>query len=217
MIMANIKFNPINDRIIDEIIKGKESINFEKRLIKDDENLKGSFNKLVGNLTTMTLRKYISNIINYHGLNYKVSNSNAFVKGCPVEWDLIILKSNAEDINNTNVFDINDCECLLEFKTSGLMPNQYENIDKTFKTQFNHLYALRKTAKKNIPFGYITFAESIEYYEGTLKYFDDMNGLNNTAFAFLDYQELALKDKKKYIDECNDFEKYLFDLLSQSK
>lgn len=215
--MANIKFNPINDRIIDEIIKGKESINFEKRLIKDDENLKGSFNKLVGNLTTMTLRKYISNIINYHGLNYKVSNSNAFVKGCPVEWDLIILKSNAEDINNTNVFDINDCECLLEFKTSGLMPNQYENIDKTFKTQFNHLYALRKTAKKNIPFGYITFAESIEYYEGTLKYFDDMNGLNNTAFAFLDYQELALKDKKKYIDECNDFEKYLFDLLSQSK
>ena len=44
-----------------------------------------------------------------------------------------------------------------------------------------------------------------------------MNGLNNTAFAFLDYQELALKDKKKYIDECNDFEKYLFDLLSQSK
>lgn len=215
--MANIKFNPINDRIIDEIIKGKESINFEKRLIKDDENLKGSFNKLVGNLTTMTLRKYISNIINYHGLNYKVSNSNAFVKGCPIEWDLIILKSNAEDINNTNVFDINDCECLLEFKTSGLMPNQYENIDKTFKTQFNHLYALRKTAKKNIPFGYITFAESIEYYEGTLKYFDDMNGLNNTAFAFLDYQELALKDKKKYIDECNDFEKYLFDLLSQSK
>lgn len=215
--MANIKFNPINDRIIDEIIKGKESINFEKRLIKDDENLKGSFNKLVGNLTAMTLRKYISNIINYHGLTYKVSNSNAFVKGCPIEWDLIILKSNAEDINNTNVFDINDCVCLLEFKTSGLMPNQYKNIDNTFKTQFNHLYSLRKTAKKNIPFGYITFAESIDYYEGTLKYFDDMNGLNNTAFAFLDYQELALKDKKKYIDECNDFEKYLFDLFSQSK
>ena len=42
---------------------------------------------------------------------------------------------------------------------------QYKNIDNTFKTQFNHLYALRKTAKKNIPFGYITFAESIEYYE----------------------------------------------------
>ena len=215
--MANIKFNPINDRIIDEILRGKEEINFEKQIVKDDEELTGSFNKLVGNLTAMTLRKYILNIINYHGLNLKVSNSNAFIKGCPIEWDLIILKSNAEDINNTNVFDINDCVCLLEFKTSGLMPNQYKNIDNTFKTQFNHLYALRKTAKKNIPFGYITFAESIDYYEGTLKYFDDMNGLNNTAFAFLDYQELALKDKKKYIDECNDFEKYLFDLFSQSK
>ena len=83
--MIKIKFNPINDRIIDEIIKEKESVNFDKKLIKDDENLSGSFNKLVGNLTAMTLRKYISNIINYHGLNYKVSNSNAFVKGCPIE------------------------------------------------------------------------------------------------------------------------------------
>ncbi len=215
--MIKIKFNPINDRIIDEIIKEKESVNFDKKLIKDDENLSGSFNKLVGNLTAMTLRKYISNIINYHGLNYKVSNSNAFVKGCPIEWDLIILKSSAEDINNTNVFDARDCICLLEFKTSGLMPNQFKDINKTFNTQFSHLYALRKIAKRNIPFGYVTFAESIEYYDKNLKYFDNMNGLNNTAFAFLDYQELALNDEKKYIDVCNDFERYLFDLLNQSK
>ena len=35
-----IKFNPINDRIVDEILKGKQEINYDKKICKDDENLK---------------------------------------------------------------------------------------------------------------------------------------------------------------------------------
>ncbi len=215
--MSKIKFNPINDRIINEILEGKKNINYAKEIVKDDENLSGSFNKLVGNLTAMTLRKYISNIINYHGLNYKVSNTNAFVKGCPIEWDLIILKSTAEDINNTNVFNVDDCVCLLEFKTSGLMTNQYKHIDETFKNQFNYLHLFRKQTQKSIPFGYITFAESIEYYTGTKNFFDKQNNLHNTVFAFLDYDNLARDNKKVYIEECNDFEDYLYNLFNQCK
>ena len=65
------KINPINDRIVDEILKGKQEINYDKKICKDDENLKGSFNKVIGNLTSMTLRKYIINIINYYGLIIK--------------------------------------------------------------------------------------------------------------------------------------------------
>lgn len=57
-----IKFNPINDRIVDEVLK-KHEINYDKKICRDDENLKGSFNKVIGNLTSMTLRKYITNII----------------------------------------------------------------------------------------------------------------------------------------------------------
>lgn len=72
------KINPINGRIVSEILKGKQEINYDKELRKDDENLKGNFNKVIGNLTSMTLRKYITNIINYHGLNYRASNVNFF-------------------------------------------------------------------------------------------------------------------------------------------
>lgn len=208
-----IKYNPINDRIIDEILRGKEEINFEKQIVKDDEELTGSFNKLVGNLTAMTLRKYILNIINYHGLNLKVSNSNAFIKGCPIEWDLIILKSNAEDINNTNVFQLDDVVAVFEFKTSGLMKNQYLEIDKTFENQFSYINYFKKNYNKQIPFGYITFAESEEWFLGTKEYFDKMNNKTDTVFVFLEYDLLVKNDEKHYIEECNDFEKYLYGIL----
>lgn len=124
------KINPINGRIVSEILKGKQEINYDKELRKDDENLKGNFNKVIGNLTSMTLRKYITNIINYHGLNFKVSNVNFFIKGCPTEWDLIILNENAKDVNNTNVFEVEEVVVVLEFKTSGLSLDQYNNIEK---------------------------------------------------------------------------------------
>ena len=124
------KINPINDRIVNEILKGKQEINYNKEIRKDDENLKGNFNKVIGNLTSMTLRKYIINIINYYGLNFKVSNVNSFIKGCPTEWDLIILNEKAKDVNDTNVFEAEEVITVLEFKTSGLLLDQYKNIEK---------------------------------------------------------------------------------------
>ena len=46
-----IKFNPINNRIVDGILKEKQEINYDKKICRDDENLKGSFNKVIKNLT----------------------------------------------------------------------------------------------------------------------------------------------------------------------
>ena len=100
--MNKTPINPINNRIVTEILSGKEEINYTKQMTKDNEDVTGSYNKIIGNLNAMTLRKYIINIINYHGLGYGVSEINAFVSGCPVEWDLIIVKENA--IGNNNVY-----------------------------------------------------------------------------------------------------------------
>lgn len=208
------RYNPINDRIIDDILMARSEIESEKQICSKDEFLKGSFNKKIGNLTAMTFRRYISNILNYHGLNFKVSNSNAFIRGCPIEWDLIILKSNAEDINNTNVFDVHDVVAVLEFKTSGLTIQQYKDMDASFINQFNYLNYFKKEYNISIPFGYISLSESVEFFQGTKKYFDEHNNKKNTAFVFLDWTLLYNKDEKRYIEECNDFEKFIFDLLS---
>lgn len=211
--MKEISYNSINDRIITEILRGKEEINLQKKIDKEEkEDKAGSFNKLVGNLTAMTLRKYITNIINYYGWNFKVSNTNAFIKGCPIEWDLIILRNNADDINKTNVFALDDVVMLFEFKTSGLRKNQYVNIDKTFEKQYKYIEGFREKGK-DVVFAYTTFAESIEYYKGTKEYFDKMNNRNNTAFAFLEYYSLYNYDKKSYIEECPNFEKFLYELF----
>ena len=209
------KINPINDRIVNEILKGKQEINYNKEIRKDDENLKGNFNKVIGNLTSMTLRKYIINIINYYGLNFKVSNVNSFIKGCPTEWDLIILNEKAKDVNNTNVFEAEEVITVLEFKTSGLLLVQYKNIEKTFELQFNYLNHFNKEHIKKITFAYITFAETEEYFARTKKYFDLKNNKLNTAFAFLEYDLLVKKDEKHYINECLDFKKFLFGILNQ--
>lgn len=212
--MDAVKYNSINDRIVNEILTGKEEIKFKEKIDKETEETKtGSYNKIVGNLTSMTLRKYITNIINYHGLDLKVSNCNAFIEDCPIEWDLIILKNNAEDINNTNVFHLTDVVAVFEFKTSGLIRDQYKEIEKTFERQFSYINKFKKKNNKFIPFGYVTFAESEEWFNKTKAYFDSMNNKSNTAFAFLDYDLFERKDIKQYFPECNDFEKYLYNLL----
>ena len=40
-----------------------------------------------------------------------------------------------------------------------------------------------------------------------------MNNKTDTVFAFLEYDLLVKNDEKHYIEECNDFEKYLYGIL----
>lgn len=213
--MNKTPINPINNRIVTEILNGKEEINYTKQMTKDNEDLKGSYNKIIGNLNAMTLRKYIINIINYHGLGYGVSEVNAFVSGCPVEWDLIIVKENA--ISKNNVYKAEDVAALVEFKMSGLTGPQFKNIKQIFHTQFNYLTDIRSRANRMIPFCYITFAETPSYFTKTKEYFDEMNGINDTAFAFINYSTLQNSDKKDFFDECNDFESFLYGIISINK
>lgn len=207
----------VENRIVSEILKGKESINYDKEINKDDENMPGSYAKIVGNLNTMTLRKYISSILNYYGLDFKVSNCNAFIKGCPIEWDLLVLKDTAIDINNTNVFNPDDVICVFEFKTSGLMRTTFNNIEDAFKRQFEWIKKFRKDVNRKIPFGYISFSESYsrkrDIYDGIIEYFERINNLKNIVYVFLDYDSLA-KNEIKYINKDNDFEEYLLNLIN---
>lgn len=214
--MSKISINPINDRIVTEILKGKAEINYTKQMTKDNEDTKNSYNKVIGNLNTMTLKKYITNIINYHSLGYSVSDANAFVYGCPVEWDLIIVKQNAVGANN--VYKVEDVVALVEFKMSGLVDKQYKNIENTFYKQFKYIEDMHnKTKDRIIPFCYITFAETPKYFAKTKEYFDKMNGISNTAFAFIDYSKLKGSGRKNYFPECNDFEAYLYNILNVSE
>ena len=212
--MTNNRINPINDDIVTHIMLEKDRINYNKRkVVKDNEFRQGSYNKLVGNITNMTLRKYITQILKENNLNYKVSIPNSFIENCPVEWDLIIVKKDVNDTDD-NIYKSEDCICIIEFKTSGLMPTQYKKITETFETPFGYITDIKKKTKHQIPFIYITIAESLEYFHGTKKYFDKMNGIKDTAFAFIDFYELQ-DNRKKFFEECNDFEKFMLKILNK--
>lgn len=173
------------------------------------DKIGGCYNKSTGNVIASILRKYIKK---YCNKKYKVSNVNSYIEGCPIEWDLIILKKDAVD-NYINTYRLDDCVCLIEFKTSGLWAYQVKQIDKTFDLHFKYLYNFREKLGRSIPFAYITYSETISYYEETKKYFDKMNGINNTTFMFKKYN--SSKNNQNYDFEVgySDFEKYIMDLL----
>lgn len=209
---------PITKRIAEEIIESRKDINFRKKIIKEDkENVNGCFNKILGNIVASTFRKYISYILNYYGYDYKVSNVNAYIKGYPTEWDLIILKNNALE-TNTNVYNANDVMAVLEFKTSGLSD---KDIAKLFDNQFSNLYNLENKGlvDHSIVFGYITFSETPTLYEDTKKYFDERNKKDKTTFVFTNFNKIQNKEEILF-DECafneldnNNFEEYILNLL----
>lgn len=209
---------PITKRIAEEILKARKDINFRKEIIKEDENVRGSFNKIIGNIVASTFRKYISYILNYYGYDYRVSNVNAFIKDYPTEWDLIILKNDAIE-TNTNVYNANDVVAVIEFKTSGLAD---KDIAKQFDNQFSNIKNIfnKNESDHQIVFGYITFAETPTLYEDTKKYFDSNNNQINTTFVFTNFNKIQNKEDITF-DECvyneednSNFEEYLLKLLN---
>lgn len=208
-VLNNRNVATINERIVNEIVKGLETIEIEDS--KLPFNLKGSFKKSHGNLVAMVLRKYISNIINYYGLNYKVSICNSYVEGSPIEWDLIILKDTANEINKINIYNVKDCVCILEIKASGIVGEvEFRNA---LENQVNHIKYLRKNGNSNLQFAYISFQETKKSIEKTKQYFNELDEVSDNVFTFVKYPYDA---KLEFIEGCEDFEKYLFNILDKN-
>lgn len=158
------------------------------------------------------------NISNYYNLDCKISECNSFIEGCPIEWDLLVLKKTVIS-DGSNVYKLSDVLYAVEFKTSGTIDPDYkkhtreEFFNDQFGKRFRYLKRMEQETKRKIPFVYITFSSVRDWFDDTKIYFDNQNEINNTAFAFVDDKELE-KEKISYIEECQNFEKFLFDLLN---
>ena len=208
----------INERIIEEILPQIRNINENKLKYKESNLTYGS--KLLGNVIATTIKKYIENIINYYGLDYSVSLNNSFIGFCPIEWDLIIYKKGL--LPDNNIIYESDVIAVIEFKTSGTVDVKYKERTKqeflslTFDKAFQFIKNLEAIENRKINFGYITFSTDIDWFIATKEYFDKQNGVSDTAFAFIDDYEME-KGHVVAVEGCNDFEKYIFNLLNQNK
>ena len=204
----------INERLINEIIPQIKKVKELKGEYRDNNQKFGS--KMLGNIIANTIRDYIQNIINYYNLGYSVSLNNAFIDGCPIEWDLIIFDKAL--LPKNNIIEPTKVKAVIEFKTSGTIDVLYnkrskeEFLEQTFGKAFETVKKIEQEVHHKINFGYITFSTDIDWFKATKEYFDKQNERKNTAFAFLDDKELE-KGHIVAVEGCTEFEKYLFNLL----
>ena len=201
----------INERIVEEILPQIRIINESKLKYRENNLTYGS--KLLGNVIATTIKKNIENIINYYGLGYSVSLNNSFIGYCPIEWDLIIYKKGLPPDNN--IISESDVVAVIEFKTSGTIDVKYKERTKqeflslTFDKQFQFIKKLEIAENRKINFGYITFSTDMNWFIATKEYFDKQNGVSDTAFAFIDDNEME-KGHVVAVEGCGDFEEYIF-------
>ncbi len=204
----------INERIVDEILSYRTEISKNKLEYKNRNEKFG--NKMLGNVVATVMRKYIENIINYYNLNYSVSLGNSFISGIPTEWDLIICKKGL--LPDSNIIKPENVVAVIEFKSSGNVDINYkehtkqEFLDKEYAKKFEYIH----NVDNKIIFAYISFSMDLDWFQSTKEYFDNMNKCQNTVFTFLDDKELD-KGNIVAVEGCDDFEKYIFNLLSKNK
>lgn len=164
----------------------------EERIVVDFFNLKKIYqeetydivhsNKISGAVSSTIIIKYIQDVLDKNNKDYKVSEPNVYILGCHVEIDALILKKDAESIMGTGIYHPDDVVSILEFKCSGI----YSSSKNPFK------YFI-ETCKSYNPWiksaAYITISEfqpkkekSIDFYEKTKKFFDDLFNLQNFNF-----------------------------------
>lgn len=94
--------------------------------------------KYSGNLFAYAIRKYIMDIFKKNKIKLKVSYNNSFIKGNPIEYDLLIVKK----LKKSNLYEYEDVVCGIELKAGGHVGSQ-RNYDEIYD-KFKHAKKLKK-------------------------------------------------------------------------
>ena len=118
----------------------------------------GDAKKLNGLLAANLLRRELVRYFREHALPYTVSPVNSYVIGSKYEYDLLIVKADAQPFSDY-LYTPDDVITVIESKAGGLMnvKNECENIAQAF----NAAHILNRT----IRFGYITVGENVPVHE----------------------------------------------------
>lgn len=188
----------INQNIINEYIQ------FYREYI--DEVKGKNYKKLSGNIFAMIIKNHIEKILKDNNLKYKVSNNNAFIKGCPIEWDLIILKEDALD-KGLNIFESDDVVSVIELKSGG------QPLGKDKITCLKDIYDDKFKQIDKIRFIYISYFDMTNSYNCLKEYFKEKNDNKNSVFTFYSGNSYSTRE---YISECSNFEEFICNIVKDT-
>lgn len=112
--------------------------------------------KLSGVIAAEHFRQEMEKVLHKHNAPYKISQNNAFVQGCHIEFDFLLLKQDAESILDVPVYRLRDVAAILECKTNGLYEYKKSSLERLFRAYFEDLDGIRN----HIKIGYMTMSEN---------------------------------------------------------
>ncbi|WP_040683779.1 hypothetical protein [Thermobrachium celere] len=150
-----------------------------KLIYSQSNQEKSSWHKLSGDIAVRVLAEFISHEIDS---TKEVSQPNAFIEGCPTEFDLLIVKKGSRPIYYSNCYKSEDVFAALEIKHKGIF-----HVSDAQKIRDN--FDRAKKLFPHIDFMYVTISErasvknptSINYFDVTLKTLDPF-----PAYCFYD-------------------------------
>lgn len=115
------------------------------------DKIKGrQWSKYKGNV----INRLIIELLRPHLKSYSLSESNAFIEGYPIEFDILVLKESAKPINEySNCYKKEDVRLAIEVKKHGFYYKKTEA-----RVKMKEYFARREVI--DVPFLYITLKES---------------------------------------------------------
>lgn len=179
-------------------------------IMKGNHGSSADAKKLRGALAVKLLKQEISKYLVANGLPIKTSTVNSFIAGSKFEYDLLLVKENAQPYMGL-VHNPEDVVAIIESKAGGLF-----DVDKNTSSIANAVNCALKINPK-IRFGYITMSENVpvkplnkkgeptvRHWDLTKKYLNDKIIGTNVNYA------VTLHTGKNLCDEGSDEEFYRF-------
>lgn len=184
---------PCTPELIDEYFETRDQRKSSKTISK----------KMIGSITAEYFRSKIEEALQHlqqypdYKVDYKVSENNVYVKGCHIEFDFLILKSDALKQGGFPVYKADDVVAVLECKSNGIYHEYYRGKDdQTQKDTYdlkNFVDAYLKLLKENkqIKMGYMSLSENAPR---------SIIGKSNFIYGMLLYVHDKFKEKELSYD-----------------
>lgn len=130
------------------------SIICDKKNDLNKDNNTRAWNKFIGNYFMRVIKIFLFDEISD---NYQVTEPNAYIKGFPIEYDLLIVRKDSNPEKYTHSFDPKDVYYGLELKLSGIYARKENLRDKINNIKSN--FDLIKNRHSHIDFSYLVFSE----------------------------------------------------------
>jgi len=176
-----------NQEKIAELIE--EKIKKEKEGKPKEERRK--WNKYYGDMCVRIFREFIMGEIPN---TYTLSSPNAYICGCPTEFDLLIINKDAKPIKYTNAYRIEDVRVGIEIKSRGVFGGRSDvnDVKKTIEKIKDNFDAVRDIyPNSRIDFVYLTYEEV-----ASVKRKNSINYLQETINILSPYPVFCLKDSR---------------------